>query len=106
MKKAKGKWILFLDADERITKHLADEILEKVGSAEEIRGFFFRRSDYLWGSWLKHGEIGTVKLLRLVKKGFGRWERRVHPNFEIDGKTSIFKNPILHFPHPTLSKFL
>lgn len=106
MKKADGEWVLFVDADERISDSLKKEIIEKLKSEKDINGYNFKRVDYMWGSWLKHGEIGAVKMLRLVKKGFGRWERRVHPIFEIDGETSGFKNPILHFPHPTLSKFL
>lgn len=60
----------------------------------------------MWGKWLTHGESGSTNVIRLVKKGSGKWVRRVHPNFEYEGITGEFKNPIRHYPHQTLHKFI
>ena len=65
-----------------------------------------KRKDFFLGRWLKYGETANVKLLRLVKKGSGEWKRRVHEVFETKGETTELKNPILHYPHPTISEFL
>jgi len=105
MEKAKNKWVLFVDADERISNELADEITEAVGY-EGVSGFLLRRIDYMWGKWLTHGEVGSNRFMRLVRKRSGKWVRRVHPRFEIRGKTLNLKNPILHYPHPSVKEFI
>ena len=107
MFKVSGDWILFIDADERVSKDLALEILRiKSQTKKEYNGYFIKRKDFFFGKELKHGETGDVKLLRLVKKGSGKWRRRVHPYFEITGETPSLKNPILHYPHPNLRQFV
>lgn len=106
MSKAKGDWILFLDADERVSPELRQEILGAVSKDSGIKGYVFKRHDFLWGKWLRHGEIGSFRSLRLVKRGSGKWERRVHQKFMISGRISEFKNPLLHIPHKSLKKFV
>ena len=105
LKKAKGDWVLFLDADERISPMLSQEIQTAVKKTSAA-GFYLRRRDWMWGKELKHGESGQVKLLRLARKGAGEWQRRVHETWQIAGKVEKLKNPIIHYPHPTLNKFL
>jgi len=103
--KASGDWVLFLDPDERISKDLSEEILDKIKN-KNINGYFFKRYDYLWGKKIKHGEIGTLRILRLAKRSAGRWARSVHEFWQINGKISTLKNPILHYPHQSLSEFI
>ncbi len=105
IKKAKSKWVLFLDADERISKNLAKEIISCV-KTNNFNGFFLKRIDYVWGGWLTHGEQGAFKSLRLVKKNSGLWKRLVHQYFEIKGFSKTLKNPLLHYPHPTIERFI
>jgi glycosyltransferase involved in cell wall biosynthesis len=104
MSKAKENFVFFVDADERITNKLAKEI--KDVDFGDYNAFFFRRVDYMWGRWLKHGESGNSQVIRLVRKDIGKWVRRVHPYFDFVGRSSKFENPILHYPHQTLSKFV
>ncbi len=126
LEKAKGNWVLFVDADERVGRELAEEILlmirhsgdERSGDArikqrrfwtsqnDEIVGFYMRREDFFLGRWLKHGETARVKLLRLAKKGAGKWEGKVHEEWKIAGKVGILNKPLLHYPHPTIGEFL
>ena len=79
LQKANGDWVLFIDADETVSKKLADEIIKqiKVGKAG-VNGNYFKREDIFLGKKLKHGETGSVKLLRLAKKDKGTWKRKVH----------------------------
>ena len=104
MKKTRGDWVLFVDADERVSEILEKEILEKI-SIDTISGFYVKRKDYIWGKRLKYGEIGAFKSLRLVRKGSGKWIRRVHPFFDVQGKTQTLINPLFHYPHKDLFKF-
>lgn len=105
LKQAQGEWVLFIDADERISSALASEIKYKVLSSK-YKGFYLKRHDFFGGKWLKHGETAKVKLLRLGKRRAGEWKRKVHETWEIKGKLGELKNPILHYPHQTISEFL
>lgn len=106
LSKAKGDWVLFIDADERVTEVLASEIKnQKSKSKRDVDGFFVRRVDLMWGKELKHGET-NVKLLRLAKKEVGKWRRRVHETWDIKGEVQTLANPLYHYPHKTLAEFL
>lgn len=106
MENATGKWVFFLDADERVPEGLAKEIRTKISNETRYKGYFVKRDDFMWGRWLKNGEVGSTRVLRLVRKGSGRWRRRVHPIFEITGKTRVLDNHLEHYPHPTLRDFI
>ncbi|MBU0569669.1 hypothetical protein KKB40_02710, partial [Patescibacteria group bacterium] len=47
-----------------------------------------------------------VKLLRLAKKDSGGWVRKVHEVWEMEGRVGELINPLIHYPHKTLKKFV
>ena len=106
MKKALGEWIFFVDADERVSKELKNEIIKNIQKKSPCVGFSLKRRDKLWGKWMKFGETSTFTSLRLVKNGSGRWRRKVHVWFDTKGETKRLKHSLLHYPHPTLFKFI
>jgi len=107
LSKAVCKWTLFLDADERISVALRDELIQMVNNPLiAYDGFFLKRKDVVWGKEINQGEIGRVRLLRLAKKGSGKWRRRVHEVWQIKGKTKTLTNPILHYSHSNLREFI
>jgi len=109
LKKASGDWIFFIDADERVSKKLREEIINKLSNREIVKqysGFSVKRKDKLLDKWLRFGEVGTFRSIRLVKKGSGKWMRRVHVWFKLKGSVGKLKNPLQHFPHPTLNEFI
>jgi glycosyltransferase involved in cell wall biosynthesis len=107
LNKARGKWILFIDADESISRKLEAEIIKYThDKSTKFQGYYFKREDVIWGKKLRYGETGAVRLLRLAKRHSGKWIRIVHETWEIEGETSLLKNPILHYPHPTLREFI
>ncbi len=104
IEKAENNWILIVDADERISEQLLDEIEESI--SDEFGGFLIRRKDFIWGNELKYGENGNVKLLRLFDKRKGDLRGKVHEVWVTENKVGQLTNPILHYPHPTISEFL
>lgn len=105
--KAKNDWIFFLDADEEISLELKDEILRVLSQKpQKTSAFYFKRNDFFMGKWLKYGETGHVKILRLAKKGMGKWERKVDEVWKVTSESKIFKNPLRHYSHSNLSQFL
>lgn len=106
--KATKKWVLFIDADERVSKELHEEINSIIINSEsdKINGYFIKRKDFMWGKMLKHGELSSIKLLRLAKKGSGEWIGKVHESWKVSGEISELDSVLLHYPHPTLNEFL
>lgn len=101
--KAKGEWVLFVDSDEVVSDQLAREIQ---GLSLDSDGYSIKRKDWWGGRWLEHGETGNVRLLRLARKGAGKWEQPVHEVWKIDGITGELVHPLLHYPHQNVAQFL
>ncbi len=100
-------FILFIDPDERISEDLKNEILQFIrNDSGEFDGLVFKRIDYIWGKWLTHGELKSFRSTRIVRKGKGEWKRRVHQTLSVQGPAMNAVNPILHYPHKTLNKFI
>jgi glycosyltransferase involved in cell wall biosynthesis len=107
LSKAKGDWILFIDADERLSNGLKGEIIDFLAlQSGGYNGFYFKRIDSLWGKQIQHGEAGRIKLIRLGKKDSGQWSGNVHENWKITGKIGEFNSLLLHFPHQSITEFL
>lgn len=116
MEKVSGEWILFLDADEEVSKELKEEIKEVIRYAtlerEDLVGFYIKRRDFFWGREVRFGEVCKIRrkgLLRLVRKNGGEWKGKAHEILEIrNWKLEIgkLKNYINHYPHPTIKEFL
>ena len=110
LEKAKNDWVLFIDSDERVSEALEFEISSILSNwankaNNEYSGFYIKRFDSIWNKELKHGESG-IKILRLAKKNAGRWIGRVHEKWQIKGKLDTLKNPLIHYPHQTITEFL
>jgi glycosyltransferase involved in cell wall biosynthesis len=111
MSKASCDWILFIDADEEMTKELKKEI---ISLDSRLRGndsavYYIKRRDFWWGKELKFGEIKKVRekgLIRFVKKDFGRWMGNVHEVFYTAKSTSTLNGFLNHYPHPTIKEFI
>lgn len=107
--KAKHEWALFVDADERISANLREEIntiLIRGKNNIKYDGFYIPRKDIIWGKLLKHGETGNIKLLRFGKKDAGQWQGKVHEEWKIKGNISELDNYLIHYPHQTINEFL
>ncbi len=107
LEKAKGDWVLFVDADERIGKDLSEEIIRSINSvSRNYDGYYLKRRDFMWGRELKFGETGNIGFIRLGKKNNGKWEGRIHEKWILNGAVGNLKNPILHYPHQNIKEFL
>lgn len=107
LEKARGEWVLFLDADERISHSLQYEITTEINDSLNInKGYYMKRMDTIWGKTLKHGEVGAVSLLRLGRKDAGLWKGKVHEVWKVKGKTEALKHALDHYPHQSLRDFL
>jgi glycosyltransferase involved in cell wall biosynthesis len=101
---AKGVWVLFIDSDEIVSVELSREI--KVVIALDRAGYYLKRKDWMFGSWLNFGETSRVRLLRLAKKSTGIWRRPVHEVWDVKGDVGECREPIQHFPHSNVAQFI
>jgi|SRR3989344_736010 len=106
--KAKGDWILSLDADERVSEDLKKEILEILKNEEnKIDGYYIPRRNFIFGKWVKHTGWYPDHQLRLFRNGKGKFEEKhIHEMITTDGKTEYLKKDILHFNYESVSQFL
>jgi glycosyltransferase involved in cell wall biosynthesis len=91
-------WVLILDADERISPALAEEMCRKVKEApEETCGFRMRRRDIFMGRWLKHAQI-TPYYVRLVRPERVHYEREINEVLVVDGAVEELEGTFDHYP--------
>ncbi|MCH7952196.1 glycosyltransferase family 2 protein [Patescibacteria group bacterium] len=106
LEKANAEWVLFVDADERVSKKLQAEMIEVLRKSNDITGYRMKRQDIFLGKKLLFGETAHVELLRLGKKDAGAWKRPVHEVWEVEGKIGKLHGKLVHYPHPTIAGFL
>ncbi len=96
--KAQYEWVFIIDADERVSPELRDEILITINKPTKISAFQVPRKNFLLGKWFKYkGEYPNYQL-RLFKKQKARYnDVQIHENLIIDGEIGYLKNPLLHF---------
>jgi len=104
---AKHSWVLFLDADERVTEGLEQEIREVIARDEPCEGYWIRRRNYFLGKQIRFSGWQRDRVLRLFRRGRGRWdERRVHESVVLDGRAGKLRCPLLHYSYRSAHDFL
>ncbi len=98
---AKNNWILFLDADERLTPELKEEIIETIKTNQTYVAFLFYRTFMYKSEKLRFSGWQTDKIFRLFHKEYAQYttERLVHEKLDVHGKIGTFKNPLIHFSY-------
>ncbi|MEK7472763.1 MAG: glycosyltransferase family 2 protein [Patescibacteria group bacterium] len=134
LEKAKGEWVLQLDADEVVSHELRKQIIAvsnhqspivnnnplflrhqkliekrdgKIGKDNgEVVGYFIPRRNMFLGKPLIHAGVYPDGVIRLVKKGFAKFpSKSVHEQIELDGKVGWLNGDLLHFDSPTLKRY-
>lgn len=105
--RASGEWILWLDADERITDDSASEIQAIVqADVAEYAGYRIARRAYFLGKWIKHCGWYPGRVTRLFRKNASRFtESNVHEQIIVDGAIGELKHDLLHFTDPNLHHY-
>lgn len=104
--KTSNKWVLNIDADERVTESLRGEI-RNVLEDPEFDGYYFPRKSYMGKKWLKHAGQYPSYQLRLFRKDKGRFgDSVVHERVRITGKAGYMKNDLIHYNFTSWSEFI
>jgi glycosyltransferase involved in cell wall biosynthesis len=90
-------WVLYIDADERVTPELAVSLREAVENPGDKVAFRIWRRDFWGNRWLKHVQT-TSHYLRLFRPGKMRYERLVNPVSIPDGPVGELTGYLDHYP--------
>lgn len=98
-KKATGDWLLFIDADERVSRTLRLQIKEEL-KHPQADAYQIPRKNFILGKSLKHGGWHPDLVTRLIKKStLDKWIGELHEYPKISGKTGKLSGEIYHLSH-------
>jgi glycosyltransferase involved in cell wall biosynthesis len=94
---AKYEWILLLDADERVTHELKEEVQKTINSNTEFSGFWIKRKNHFMGKKVRFSGWQGDKVIRLFKRDECQYEHKhVHAEIISSGKIGVLKNILTH----------
>lgn len=101
-----GDWVFFVDADERCTPELADEVRQVTENRPEA-GWSVPRFNYIVGKQMRHGGFYPDYQLRLLRIGKARYDlsRPVHEVVELEGAEGRLTHHLLHYNYDTWQQF-
>lgn len=98
------KWILYLDADERMNEELIEDIKRKLSSGEPKRYRLLRKIK-AFGFSYKHGAYGPDKVSRLFPTASVKWEHKVHERAVCDLPEEELKGWLDHYTYDGLEQW-
>jgi glycosyltransferase involved in cell wall biosynthesis len=103
-----ARWVLFVDADERATPELADEIRQVVRDGLDMVGWWIPRHNYIFGRLTLHTGWYPDYQLRLLRSDRSRWDpkREVHELPILDGADGHLENVLVHYNYDSLRQFI
>jgi glycosyltransferase involved in cell wall biosynthesis len=97
---AQNDWILSIDADERLSIELANEIIAWKNTDSSPRAFSMPRRVFYLGRWIKHSGWYPDRKIRLYDRRFCKWEGDfVHESMKLEGTVGRFRGDLFHFPY-------
>jgi glycosyltransferase involved in cell wall biosynthesis len=101
------RWVLILDADERVPPALRDEILRILEDPGDCTGFYIKRKNYFQSTWLRFAGMYPDWNMRLFLRDKGRYENRiVHEHVVLEGKAGYLENALVHHDYRGLERFI
>lgn len=111
------EWVLIIDADERITPALEQQMREAI-ARQNIDGFYINRRYWFFGGWINHCAYFPSWNLRLFRHDKGRYERfdttiasdsgdnEVHEHVLLNGRVEYLSEPMEHYAFPDVATFI
>lgn len=100
-----AEWVLVVDADERVTPPLREEILRVIsaGPPTDVAGFEIPRRNFFYGRWIRGGGISPDYQLRLIRRSAGRYDEvLLHERLQLKGCILRLRSPLDHHSIPSI----
>ncbi|MEO5364502.1 MAG: glycosyltransferase family 2 protein [Magnetococcus sp. DMHC-8] len=106
VQQAAHDWVLCLDADERVSAELREQLLQEL-AAPRCHAYSMPRCNRFMGRWLRHGEGYPDRSLRLFHRDHGQWSTDpIHEQVETRGTVGQLSGDILHESAQSLEGYL
>jgi len=100
-------WVLSIDADERVTPELKQEILTAIASPNAADCYAIPRSSWYCGRFMKHSGWYPDYVDRLFKRGSAKFsDHLVHERLLPTGSSGKLNNHFLHYSYRDFSQVL
>lgn len=104
---ATGRWVLSIDADERVTPALAQEIARVIAREDGVDGYWLRRTMVFMGHRMRYGGAGSEWILRLVRRDRARFAPLpVHEHLIVEGRTGRLRGTLDHVQSRSLREHI
>jgi hypothetical protein len=105
---ARNQWILYIEADERLSPALIEEIQQEFsGATIPWEGFSLPRLTYFLGRWIRHGTWYPDRLNRIfLRERFVLGGSEPHLQMRVEGRVKRLRSDLLHYTGRDLSWFL
>ncbi len=106
-----SEWVLFIDADERMTPALREEILRVIEEPEvderAANGYWIPRRNVIVGREVRGGGFSPDYQLRLLRRSAARYDtaREVHEVVEVGGVEGRLREPLVHYNYGSWRQF-
>jgi (heptosyl)LPS beta-1,4-glucosyltransferase len=105
LQQTSNEWVLSLDADERVSPELREEIMTLDFSKAD--GFYIPRRNYFLGKVIRSCGWSPDYQLRLFRRSKTKiTDRKVHEGFAVEGKKEYLINELIHHTHVTITSTL
>lgn len=105
LREARGKWILYIDADEDVKEPLQKEVRAVIRTHKNGNptAYFVKRDTYYLGYHWPYKDMVERLFLKTALKG---WHGRLHETPVFSGSTGVLTHPLVHRTHRTLEEML
>lgn len=105
--KATSEWVLSIDADEEVSKELAEEIKKNIKQKPKANGFYMPRKNIIFGKFIQNTGWYPDPQLRLFRRGKAKFVKtHVHESVKLDGQAAYLTSNLIHHHYNTVSEFL
>lgn len=107
IERASSEWILVVDADERGSAELGEEVFSIVSrpAPEAPESYRIPRRNFFLGSEIRHGGWERDAPVRLFRSTLSYSPSRVHEHVETRATPGVLRSALLHAPYATIDQY-
>jgi glycosyltransferase involved in cell wall biosynthesis len=103
----RADWVLFVDADERVTPELAAEVRHVIVQQPQVAGWWIPRYNHIVGHVMRGTGWYPDRQLRLMRRARAHYDeaREVHELAIIDGPEAVLTHHLIHYNYESWQQF-
>lgn len=104
IEQASSEWVLVVDADERATPELANEVAATIATADS-EAYRIGRRNFFLGKEVRHGGWDRDRPVRLFRSALRYSDSRVHEYVETSASPGLLRSTLLHAPYASIDQY-